>query len=55
MMLEFLFCELVDGLESHALSPGSGSAISLSVDLLPEHIVGHYHPASIYDPLWASG
>lgn len=55
MMLEFLFCELVDGLESYALSPGSGSAISLTVDLPPEHIVGHYHPTSIYDPLWASG
>lgn len=55
MMLEFLFCELVDGLEPCTLSPGSGSAFSLMIDLPPEHIVGHYHPASIYDPLWASG
>ncbi len=55
MMIEFLFCELVDGLDCYPLSPGSGSALSLTVDLPPEHIVGHYHPASIYDPLWASG
>lgn len=49
-ILEYLFCELV-GRESHALGPGSGSALSLTVDLPPEHIVGHYHPAKIHDPL----
>lgn len=49
-ILEFLFCELI-GEQAHALSPGAGSALSLSVDLPGEHIVGHYHPARIYDPL----
>lgn len=49
-ILEYLFCELVEDLQSHALSPSSGSALSLSVDLPPEHIVGHYHPALIHDP-----
>jgi hypothetical protein len=49
-ILEFLFCELV-GRESYALGPGSGSALSLTVDLPPEHIFGHYHPAKIHDPL----
>lgn len=48
-ILEFLFCELI-GENSHALSPSAGSALSLTVDLPGEHIVGHYHPASIYDP-----
>lgn len=49
-ILEFLFCELV-GEQSHALGPSAGSALSLMVNLPPEHIVGHYHPARIYDPL----
>ena len=54
MVIEYLFCELVEGLDCHALSPGAGSALSLSKDLPAEHIVGHYHPASVYDPLYAS-
>ncbi|MBB3360564.1 MULTISPECIES: hypothetical protein [unclassified Novosphingobium] len=49
-ILEFLFCELI-GEPSHALSDGAGSALSLAVDLPGKHIVGHYHPARIYDPL----
>ena len=49
-ILEFLFCELI-GEQARALSPGAGSALSLSVDLPGEHIVGHYHPCRIYDPL----
>jgi hypothetical protein len=48
--LEFLFSELI-GEQSHALSPGAGSALSLMVDLPGEHIIGHYHPARIHDPL----
>ncbi|WJS83930.1 hypothetical protein [Paracoccus sp. TOH] len=51
MMLEYLFCELVEDLESHSLSPGAGSALMIPVDLPASCIVGHYHPASIYDPL----
>ena len=51
MILEYLFCELVDGLHSHSLSPGAGSALSLNVDIPPQHIVGHYHPERVYDPL----
>ena len=50
-ILEYLFCELVDELEAHALSPGAGSALSLTENLPAECIVGHYHPATIYDPL----
>ncbi|OJW66427.1 MAG: hypothetical protein BGO57_04100 [Sphingomonadales bacterium 63-6] len=50
LILEFLFCELI-GEQSYALGPGAGSALSLTVDLSPENIVGHYHPARIHDPL----
>ena len=50
-ILEYLFCELVDELEAHALSPDAGSALSLTENLPGECIVGHYHPATIYDPL----
>lgn len=50
-ILEYLFCELVDELESHALSPGAGSALSVAENLPAACIVGHYHPAAIYDPL----
>lgn len=49
-ILEFIFCELI-GQQAHALSPGAGSALSLTVDLPAEHIVGHHHPARIHDPL----
>jgi hypothetical protein len=49
-ILEYLFCELF-GEQSHALSDGAGSALSLTEDLPGEYIVGHYHPARIYDPL----
>ena len=51
LVLEYLFCELVDGLEAHALSPGAGSALSLQTDLPADCLVGHYHPAKVYDPL----
>ncbi|WP_454884907.1 hypothetical protein [Sphingomonas oryzagri] len=50
MILEFLFCELI-GQQPHALSPSAGSALSLTVDLPGEHIIGHYHPARVHDPL----
>ena len=49
-ILEYLFSELIDR-RMHALSPEAGSALSLARDLPPEHIVGHYHPARVYDPL----
>lgn len=51
LILELLFSELIDGMEARALSPGAGSALSLDCDLPGEHVVGHYHPAKIYDPL----
>ena len=50
MVLEILFCELI-GEPSDALSPGAGTALSLTEDLPGVHIVGHYHPAAIHDPL----
>lgn len=50
-ILEFLFSELVEGMDARALSPGAGSNLSLACDLPPENIVGHYHPDRIYDPL----
>lgn len=50
-ILEFLFSELVEDMEARALSPGAGSTLSLTCDLPPEYIVGHYHPVTIYDPL----
>lgn len=53
LILEFLFCELVEDLQPYALSPGTGSAFSLSSDLYPDHIVGHYHPDTVHDPLWS--
>lgn len=51
MIIEYLFCDLLGDPDCHALSPGGGSALSLIKDLPSEHIVGHYHPASVYDPL----
>lgn len=50
LILEFLFCELVEELEAHALSPGAGAALSLTEALPAECIIGHYHPATIFDP-----
>lgn len=50
-ILEYLFCELVDGLEAHALGPGAGSALSMTEDLPGSCIIGHYHPAKVHDPL----
>lgn len=49
-ILEYLFCELA-GFESSTLSPGSDFTLSLGVDLPPDHIIGHYHPQKIHDPL----
>lgn len=43
-VLEYLFCELVEYLEAHALGPGAGSAIALQCDLPPKTLIGHYHP-----------
>jgi hypothetical protein len=51
MILEYLFAELVDEIETEVLSPWSGSAFTLRADLAPEHIVGHCHPLRIFDPL----
>ncbi len=51
MVLEYLFCELVEDLEAHSLSPGAGSALMIQTDLPASCIVGHYHPNKIYDPL----
>lgn len=53
MVMEYLFCDLIDDPDCHALSPGAGSALSLIKDLPAEHIVGHYHPESVYDALSA--
>ena len=47
-VLEYLFCELVEDLEAHALGPGAGSALSLTRDLPPETLTGHYHPERFY-------
>lgn len=49
-ILEILFSELIE-VPAHALCHSAGSALSLVVDLPGEHIVGHYHPVQIYDPL----
>lgn len=49
MIIEYLFCELA-GLDSHALSPGSGSALSMMEDLPGKYIAGHYHPARVHAP-----
>ena len=54
LILEVLFCELVDELQPYALSPGAGSGFSLSSDLSPDCIVGHYHPDTVHDPLWSA-
>lgn len=51
MMIEYLFCELVNDPDCHALSPGAGSALNLTQDLPAGEIVGHYHPDSVFDPL----
>lgn len=51
IIIAHLFCELDKKLESYALSPSAGSAFGLSADLPAEHIVGHYHPRRVYDPL----
>ena len=51
MVLEYIFCELVEDLEAHSLSPGAGSAFAIQTDLPASCIVGHYHPNEIYDPL----
>ncbi|NIJ09338.1 hypothetical protein FHS31_002970 [Sphingomonas vulcanisoli] len=50
-ILEYMFCALVEGMEAHMLSPGSGSALSLTSDLPATSIVGHYHPIRVHDPL----
>lgn len=47
---EALFCELVPSLECHSLSLGAGSALSICSDLPASCIVGHYHPARVFDP-----
>lgn len=47
-ILEFFFCELVDDLEAHALSPGAGSAMILAYELPAETVVGHYHPDTFF-------
>lgn len=49
MIIEYLFCELAD-LPCHALSAGSGSALSIAQDLPGRCIVGHYHPARVHAP-----
>lgn len=51
LIFEYLFSSLVPGMECHALSPRAGSALSVSTDINPEHIVGHYHPSEIHSPL----
>ncbi|MGY6770896.1 hypothetical protein [Komagataeibacter sp. NFXK3] len=54
IIIAHLFCELVDELNSDALHSSAGSALSLAVDISADHIVGHYHPQKIYDPLWSA-
>jgi len=51
LILEYMFCELIDDLQAHALSPGSGSGFSIPYDLPADWIVGHYHPENIHDPM----
>ena len=50
-MVELAFCELLPDRESHAGGPWAGSALSIPSDLPGECIVGHYHPAVVFDPL----
>jgi hypothetical protein len=50
-VLEFLFCELVEGLEAHTLSPGAGSAASLRNPVPGAAFFGHFHPAKSYHTL----
>lgn len=47
IIIEYLFCELL-GIDSHALSPGAGSALSMTHDLPGECIAGHYHPTRVH-------
>lgn len=47
-ILEYLFCDLVEGLDAHALGPGAGSAITLHAELPKETVIGHYHPKLFY-------
>ncbi|WP_108817882.1 hypothetical protein [Pseudovibrio sp. Alg231-02] len=44
--IERMFCDLL----GQSISFGHSPAIILQQDLLPEHIVGHYHPSLISDP-----
>jgi len=54
IILGCLFRELLSGQESDVLNSSVGSALSLAVDVPAECIVGHYHPAMIYDPFWSA-
>lgn len=51
-MLEYLFADLVDHIDTEVLSPWSGSGLSIREDIAAESIVGHYHPKRIFDPFW---
>ena len=49
-ILDALFCELTGSLECYSMSPGAGSALSVTCDLPGSCIVGHYHPSTVFDP-----
>lgn len=50
-LLEYMFCDLAEGLEAHALSPGAGSSFSLTDEIPGSAFVGHYHPEKFYHNL----
>jgi hypothetical protein len=49
--LEILFQDLLDGTKRDFIPAGQGAGFSTRKPLAPENIVGHYHPASVRDPL----
>ncbi len=51
MMLALAFSELLPDRENHAGNLWGGTALSIPDDLPGECVVGHYHPAVVYDPL----
>lgn len=49
LILKYIFSELIEEMDTRALSPGAGFTVSVSCDLPPEHIVGHYHTVKVHD------
>lgn len=49
IILEYMFLDLIGAADQSFLASRGGSAFSLRRDLASEHIVGHYHPTTIWD------